>query len=89
MTTQVWTDKHKAENLTGFSWRTLRNWRLQGILKEDIHYKHVNKRKDVYYNLPLLQDYISNIGDLDAHQIAIDNYLRSLPSNQRRRKKVS
>ena len=89
MSVQIWVDKRKAEEVTGFSWRTLRNWRLQGNLTEGIHYKRINKRNDVYYNHELLNVYIANIGDSNAHQVAIDNYLRSLPSNQKRKRKVS
>jgi hypothetical protein len=59
---------------------TFQDWRNKGKLLEGVHWVRVG-RTSILYNLPLLEDYIANLGDPAAHQRAIDNYLASLPSN--------
>ena len=79
--TEIWGNKHRAAKVSGLSPLTLRDWRLSGRIQENIHWVRIAKTK-VLYNIPLLGDFISNIGDSHAHHQAVDSYLASLPSNQ-------
>ena len=80
-----------ATERTGLSRSTLKRYRLQGKLIEGIHWIRLNSRT-TKYNLTLLLDWIQNqMTAPGAHQRAIDNYLATLPSNQRanHRRKVA
>ncbi|WP_204136982.1 hypothetical protein [Halomicronema sp. CCY15110] len=77
--------KHQAAELIGLSPETLKKYRLKDkILIEDIHWVKLNRRT-IRYNLPLLADWLANRNDPQAHQKAIEQYQRSLLSNQKRR----
>lgn len=76
-------NKREAERLTGFSYETLKKYRLSGLLIENIHWIKFNSRV-VRYNAPLLLDFLQNRNDPQAHQRAIESYQTTLPSNQRK-----
>lgn len=59
--------------------------RDSGTFQEGIHWvKHPGSNgRRVLWNWALIQDYLATNGG-PAHQIAIENYLASLPSNQAR-----
>lgn len=72
-----------ATERTGLSRSTLKRYRLSGKLTEGIHWIRLNSR-NTKYNLTLLLDWIQNqISAPNAHQKAVDNYLATLPSNQK------
>ncbi|AFY61209.1 hypothetical protein [Synechococcus sp. PCC 6312] len=61
----------------------LQQLRDEGIFAEGLHWVRIpgpNPRK-ILWNLPLIEDFLATGGG-PAHQVAIDNYLASLPSNQ-------
>jgi hypothetical protein len=76
--------KREISRLTGLSGDTLKKYRLSGVLSEDIHWVRVNA-KLVLYNVPLILDWLQNINDPIAHQRAIESYLATLLSNQKKR----
>ncbi|WP_072016069.1 hypothetical protein [Leptolyngbya sp. KIOST-1] len=85
MTEYKFGDKRKAADLTGFSPETLKKYRLiDKSLLENIHWVKVNSRT-IRYNLTLLADWIANRDDSAAHRRAIEHYLQSKLSNQRKR----
>lgn len=73
-------------DLTGLSVETLKKYRLNGIWTQEIHWIRLNCRT-VRYNYELIYDWMQNSHDPIAHQRAIDIYLASLLSNQRKRKR--
>lgn len=79
-------DKHEVKRLTGYSDSTLKRYRISGKLQENIHWVSVNSRS-IRYNIVLVLDWFVNVNDPQSHQIAIDNYLHSMASNQRKLKK--
>jgi hypothetical protein len=79
-------DKNLAAKLTGLSGDTLKRYRQKGKLQKDIHWVSVNSRV-VRYNKTLLIDWIQNHqSNPKAHSKAIENYLASLPSSQKKTK---
>jgi hypothetical protein len=77
--------KRELAKITGLSGDTLKRYRGQGLLCEDIHWIRVNS-KVVLYNLPLVLDWLQNIHDPATHQKAIEAYLTALPSHQKKRR---
>lgn len=84
MSTQFCTKKSLC-NATGLSNSTFKKYRLQGAWIEGIHWQRVNSRC-VLYNLSLILDWLANRSQPEHHQKAIDFYVRSLPSNQGKRR---
>jgi hypothetical protein len=76
-------NKHEASAVLGISPETLKKYRLQAnsTLLEGIHY-HVWNKRVIRYNPDLLADWGVNRNNPQAHQKAIEAYLRSLLSNQ-------
>jgi hypothetical protein len=60
---------------------TLKRYRLQGLLIEGIHWVRLNSRC-IRYNLDLLQDWMRNRHNPEAHQRTIEVYLANLQNNQ-------
>lgn len=76
--------KQVVTELTGLSGDTLKRYRLQGKLQKDIHWVTLNSRV-VRYNLSLVLDWLQNhVSNPQAHTRAIENYLASLPSSQKK-----
>ena len=73
----------------GISPSSLKNWRLGRQLPsgeftpprlvEGVHWLRVGPRK-ILYNLELIRDFLYNQENPDAHRLAIEAYLKSLPS---------
>lgn len=63
---------------------TLKKYRLVGMLQKDIHWVAINSRV-IRYNISLVLDWMQN-KDINpqAHLKAIENYLASLPSAQKK-----
>ncbi len=77
-------NKKVAHQLTGLSGETLKRYRLEGKLQRDIHWVAINSRV-VRYNISLLLDWIQNqASNPQAHLRAVENYLASLPSSQKK-----
>ncbi|MEB3288921.1 MAG: hypothetical protein VKI82_03335 [Leptolyngbya sp.] len=77
--------KHQAAALTGLSSETLKKYRLiDQTLLEGIHWVKLNSRT-IRYNLTLLLDWMENRSDPAAHQQAIEQYLITKLSNQKKR----
>ncbi|PMB13052.1 hypothetical protein CI592_01390 [Fischerella thermalis CCMEE 5328] len=75
----------KIQERLDISAKALGDYINKGLLIAGVHYSVLpggHKR----YNLELLTDWLINQQDPNAHQRAIDHYLKSLPSNQGRRK---
>jgi hypothetical protein len=70
-----------ATRITGLSHHQLKKLRLSGRLIEGIHWQYLNRRA-VLYNAVLITDWIANRHAPEHHEIAIQKYLRSLPSSQ-------
>jgi hypothetical protein len=76
-------NKHVLSEAIGLSHHTFKKYRLSNTWVEGIHWQRVNS-KCVLYNLTLIQDWLANRSQPDVHNRAIESYLRSLPSNQRK-----
>lgn len=76
-------DKHEIKKLIGYSDSTLKRYRTSGKLQKDIHWISVNSRS-IRYNIVLVLDWFANVNDPQSHQRAIDNYLLSMASNQKK-----
>ena len=74
----------EAERLSGLSRQTLKKMRLSGQMTEGLEWVRQNSRC-ILYNAALLTSFIQHRTDPQAHQRAVDNYLASLPSNQKMR----
>ncbi len=75
-------DKYITAKALGITTTKLRDLRLSGEIHEGIHYSRISPQT-IRYNLPLFKDWWVNRNDPVAHQRAVNNYLRSLPSNQK------
>jgi hypothetical protein len=71
----------EATRATGLSHHSLKKLRLSGRLENGIHWVYVTSRT-IAYNHDLLIDWVANRKNPAHHEIAIQNYLRSLPSSQ-------
>jgi hypothetical protein len=69
----------QAARVLNCSKRTLETYRKNWI--EGVHY--FRKAKGYCYNRVLLEDWLKNQFDPNAHQIVIESWLRSQPSNQK------
>jgi len=83
--------KRQVMSAIAISDTTLKVWRLgtetqSPKLIEGVHWVR-NGRKQILYNVPLLQDFIANLGSPEAHERAIESYLESLPSYQPKKAK--
>jgi hypothetical protein len=61
-----------------------RKWKSLGKFQEGIHYSKTSRTASILWRLDLVMDRIANWNDDFAHQRAIDNFVASLPSNQRK-----
>jgi len=80
--------KQEIAALTGLSCETLKQYRLTGRWIEGIHWIKLNSRV-VRYNFFLIKDWVQNHNNPQIHQRAIEAYLSSLPSNQKKRWRTS
>jgi len=81
--------KHQVREHLNISPSTLKQWRLghngePPLLTEGIHWVRMGSR-DTRYNLALLHDFMVNRTAPDLHNQAIEHYLGTLPSGQRKR----
>ncbi|WP_052055360.1 hypothetical protein [Myxosarcina sp. GI1] len=79
-----WLDKHAAANLLSISTYTLNVYRKKYWIL-GIHFQYLNSRT-IRYHEQLLQDWLVNICDPQAHQRAIEVYQTSLLSNQNKKR---
>lgn len=79
-------NKYEAARILGVSPETLKKYRLQpdSPLIEGIHY-HVWNARTIRYNPDLIADWGVNRTQPEQHQRAIEAYLASMLSNQRKR----
>lgn len=77
----LFVDKWEMSRLTGLSVYTLKRYRLEGLLKEDIHWIALNQRT-VRFCVPLVLDWIQNRNFPTLHSKAIENYQALLLSYQ-------
>lgn len=75
----------ETSDLFSVSRSTLKKWRLglnstPACLKEGIHWLRLDGG-DIRFNVLLIEDFLANKDNPDAHQRAIDSYRRSLPSS--------
>lgn len=61
-----WCDKHYAAAITGLSIFTLREWRLNGKLREGIHWVRLGNRC-VRYNSHMLRDFMVTQSEPKIH----------------------
>lgn len=81
--------KHQVREHLNISAETLKNWRLgrgntPPLLIEGVHWIRIGTR-DTRYNLALLHDFMVNRTAPELHEHAIEHYLGTLPSSQRKR----
>jgi len=81
--------KHQVRDHLNISPSTLKQWRLgrngdPPLLIEGIHWVRMGSR-DTRYNLALIHDFMVNRNAPELHENAIEHYLASLPSSQRKR----
>jgi len=77
-------NKQVAAEMTGLSSETLKKYRLEGILQKDIHWVVINSRV-IRYNISLVLDWMQNKdSNPQGHLRAIESYLASLPSGQKK-----
>lgn len=88
----IWVDKRylaKAISLSPELFKVLRLGRkgqngkpdTPPVWFEGIHYQRIGTRK-ILYNLALIQNWVATRHSSHEHQVAIEQYLRSLPQNQ-------
>jgi hypothetical protein len=77
----VWCNKHEAAQILGLSQSTLKKLRLTDQLIEGIHWVRFSSRC-VRYNVELLKDWAATRMESGNHDLAVANFLNSLPSNQ-------
>jgi hypothetical protein len=80
------TDKWEMSRLTGLSPETLKKYRLNGFLIENIHWIRLNQRT-VRYCVPLVLDRIQNQHFPQVHDKAIEYCQSLLPSYQEKPKR--
>lgn len=78
-------NKHEAARILGVSPETLKKYRQRGKLIEGIHYYRWNSRT-IRYNSALLKDWAVNRNDSAALNRGIEAFLKSLLSNQSKRR---
>jgi hypothetical protein len=82
-------NKQVVAEMTGLSTETLKKYRLEGLLQKDIHWVMINSRV-IRYNISLILDWMQNKdSNPQGHFRAIENYLASLPSGERKTRKNS
>jgi hypothetical protein len=74
-------DKREMSRLCGLSGDTLKKYRLQGLLIENIHWVRINARV-IRYCAPLVLDWIQHANDAAAHARAIAVYQAMQLANQ-------
>ncbi len=81
----TWLDKHQAAELLKCHPGSLPRYRSNSSCGwiEGCHWTRISNQK-VLYNQELLQDWLANRNDIDAHLRAIELFQASLPSNQKR-----
>jgi Putative excisionase (DUF1233) len=79
-------NKQALSQAIGLSPHTFKKYRLSNKWVEGIHWQRINS-KCVLYNLTLIQDWLANRSQPEAHNRAIEAYIRSLPSNERQTSK--
>jgi tRNA(His) 5'-end guanylyltransferase len=80
--------KQQASQVLALSGETMRRYRVQGEWIEGVHWVRINCRC-VRYNLELIQDWLHNRHNPNAHRRAIEAYQASLLSHQKPAKKSS
>lgn len=84
--TAVLVPEEKLTEMLGLSADQIKTFRLETSnsgWQEGIHFVRPSQRS-VLYNPVLIHDWLINSEDPRTHQIAIERYLSSLPSNQRK-----
>lgn len=83
----TYVNKHEAAKCLGVSTETLKRYRQQGRLINDVHFTRLSSRL-IVYNKELLEDWVANGADSNnrAHLIAISNFSASLLSYKPRRR---
>ncbi|BAU13914.1 hypothetical protein LEP3755_44570 [Leptolyngbya sp. NIES-3755] len=74
--------KQEMSQELGLSRETLKRYRLQGEWIEGVHWIRVNCRR-VLYNQELIQDWLHNRNNPNAHQCAIEIYQSSRLSSKK------
>ncbi|HEY9695714.1 MAG TPA: hypothetical protein V6D10_00355 [Trichocoleus sp.] len=82
----LFADKREMSRLTGLSVDTLKRYRLNGLLKENIHWVALNART-VRFCVPLVLDWMQNRNFPELHSKAIENYQALLLSYQGKAKR--
>jgi hypothetical protein len=77
----VFAGPSEATAVTGLSRGELKDLRLSGELQKGAHWVAINSRS-IKYNVQLLIDWMANRHAPELHEIAIQNFLASLPSSQ-------
>lgn len=80
---QNWVNNNIAARILGISRHTLKVYRERYWIL-GIHFQYLNSRT-IRYHEGLLRDWLANISDPQAHQRAIEVYLSSLLSNQKKK----
>lgn len=86
-TDRLYASPETIRHLLNVSKYTLEEWEESGKILENIHF--VRLKRDRRYCVALMYDRVANFNDDAAHQQAIDNWLASLPSNQKPKRKMS
>ena len=81
---QNWVNKNIAAKILGISTHTLKLYRKKHWTL-GIHFQYLNSRT-IRYHEGLIRDWFANIADPQAHQWAIQVYLASLLSNQKKKR---
>lgn len=79
--------KAEAAKLIGMSTEFLKKQKRLGNLIKGVHYHQYGWTAPCVYNAELLQDWFIHRHDPDAHNVAIDRYLATLPTKERDRLK--
>jgi tRNA(His) 5'-end guanylyltransferase len=82
----LFVNKRTASECLNLSGSTLKKYRLKGDWVEGIHWVRINSRC-VRYNLELIQDWLHNRDNPNAHMWAIEVYRQGLLSYPRKSRK--
>lgn len=79
-------DKREMARLTGLSVDTLKRYRLNGTLPENLYWVSLNPRT-IRFCAPLVLDWLQNQKFPELHKLAIENYQALLLSYQSKKQR--
>jgi hypothetical protein len=80
--TRIFYSQKDAAQMVGLKTLTLKRFRYDGTFVKGVHFAMPSPKVTIW-NVPLIQDFLANQDDPQAHERAIESFLASLPSNDK------